>query len=97
MNYKNDTFLFLLQEVSLKYHKSSMKYHKNNLLTIFHDIAQKPSHTLALNARGYGQQVPSTWAIDAHHVVSECPPNGHRETNQWADFSWFQYDFSWFQ
>ena len=53
MHYQNDTFLFLLQEVSLKYHKSSMKYHKssmkyhkNSLLTIFHDIAQKPSQTL---------------------------------------------------
>ena len=41
MHYQNDIFLFLLQEVSLKYHKSSMKYHKssmkyhkNNLLTI---------------------------------------------------------------
>ena len=34
MHYQNDTSLFLLQEVSLKYHKSSMKYHKNNLLTI---------------------------------------------------------------
>ena len=41
MHYQNDTFLFLLQEVSLKYHKSSMKYHKssmkyhkNSLLTI---------------------------------------------------------------
>ena len=53
MHYQNDTFLFLLQEVSLKYHKSSikyhkssmkyhknsMKYHKNSLLTTFHDIA----------------------------------------------------------
>ena len=29
MHYQNDTFLFLLQEVSLKYHKSSMKYHKS--------------------------------------------------------------------
>ena len=41
MHYQNGTFLFLLQEVSLKYHKSnmkyhksSMKYHKNSLLTI---------------------------------------------------------------
>ena len=53
MHYQNDTFLFLLQEVSLKYHKSSMKYHKssmkyhkNSLLTIFHDIAQISSRTL---------------------------------------------------
>ena len=28
MNYKNDTFLFLLQEVSLKYHKIASKYRK---------------------------------------------------------------------
>ena len=31
MNYKNDTFLFLLQEVSLKYHKIASKYHKSSI------------------------------------------------------------------
>ena len=30
--------------------------------------------------------MPNIWAIDAHHVVPECPPNGHRQTNQWTDF-----------
>ena len=51
-----------------------------------YDVAQKQSQTLGIRCPQYGQQMPSTWAIDAHHVVSECPPNGHRETNQWADF-----------
>ena len=85
MHYQNDTFLFLLQEVSLKYHKSSMKYHKssmkyhkNSLLTI---LPRYRPELWALNARSYGQQMPNTWAIDAHHVGSECPPNGHRQTN----------------
>ena len=32
MNYKNDTFLFLLQEVSLKYHKIASKYHKSSIM-----------------------------------------------------------------
>ena len=88
MHYQNDTFLFLLQEVSLKYHKSSikyhkssMKYHKNSLLTIFHDIAQKSSQTLGTRCPKFGQQMPNTWSVDAHHVGSECPPNGHRQTN----------------
>lgn len=31
MNYKNDTFLFILQEVSLKYHKIASKYHKSSI------------------------------------------------------------------
>jgi len=85
MHYQNDTFLFLLQEVSLKYHKSnmkyhksSMKYHKNSLLTI---LPRNRPELWALNARSYGQQMPNTWAIDAHHVVPECPPNGHQQTN----------------
>ena len=110
MHYQNDTFLFLLQEVSLKYHKSSMKYHKSSMkaelklhneapkvalssnsttykqLTstskqLTHDIAQKPSRTLGTRCPQYGQQMPNTWSIDAHHVVPECPPNGHRQTN----------------
>ena len=70
MHYQNDTFLFLLQEVSLKYHKSSMKYHKSSLLTI---LPRNRPKLWALNARSYGQQMPNTWAIDAHHVVPECP------------------------
>ena len=83
MHYQNDTFLFLLQEVSLKYHKSSikyhksnikyhknsMKYHKNSLLTIFHDIAQKPSQTL-------GTQCPQLRATDAQHMGYRCPSRG---------------------
>lgn len=108
MHYQNDTFLFLLQEVSLKYHKSSMKYHKssiktalklhneapkeplsslqqrtsslqqrqsslhqrqNSLLTIFHDIAQKPSRTL-------GTQCPQLRATDAQHMGYRCPSRG---------------------
>ena len=80
MHYQNDTFLFLLQEVSLKYHKSSikyhkssMKYHKNSLLTIFHDITQKSSQTLGTRCPKFGQQMPNTWSVDAHHVGSECP------------------------
>ena len=81
MHYQNDTFLFLLQEVSLKYHKSSMKYHKNSLLTI---LPRNRPKLWALNARSYRQQMPNTWAIDAHHVGSECPPNGHRQTNKRA-------------
>ena len=32
MNYKNDTFLFLLQKVSLKYHKIASKYHKSSIM-----------------------------------------------------------------
>ena len=31
MNYENDTFLFILQEVSLKYHKIASKYHKSSI------------------------------------------------------------------
>ena len=76
MHYQNDTFLFLLQEVSLKYHKSnikyhksSMKYHKNSLLTIFHDIAQKPSQTL-------GTQCPQLRATDAQYMGYRCPSRG---------------------
>lgn len=101
MHYQNDTFLFLLQEVSLKYHKSSMKYHKssikaalklhneapkvplsslqqrtsslhqrqNSLLTIFHDIAQKPSRTL-------GTQCPQLRATDAQYMGYRCPSRG---------------------
>ena len=92
MHYQNDTFLFLLQEVSLKYHKSNMKYHKSSMkyhkssqsiikAAYSHDIAQKPFQTLGTQCPHYGQQMPNTWAIDAHHVGSECPPNGHRQTN----------------
>ena len=32
MNYKNDTFCFLLQEVSSKYHKIASKYHKSSIM-----------------------------------------------------------------
>ena len=76
MHYQNDTFLFLLQEVSLKYHKSSMKYHKssmkyhkNSLLTIFYDIAQKPPKTL-------GTQCPKLRATDAQYMGYRCPSRG---------------------
>lgn len=62
---------------------SFCKYHKNSLLTI---LPRNRPKLWALNARSYGQQTSNTWAIDAHHVGSECPPNGHRQTNQWADF-----------
>ena len=51
-----------------------------------HDVAQKLVHTLGTLCPQYGQQAPNTWAVDAQHVVSECPPNGHQQTNQWADF-----------
>ena len=117
MHYQNDTFLFILQEVSLKYHKSSIKYHKSSIKTalklhneapkeplssnattykqltstskqltstskqLTHDIAQKPSQTLGTRCPKFGQQMPNTWSVDAHHVGSECPPNGHRQTN----------------
>ena len=77
MHYQNDTFLFLLQEVSLKYHKSSMKYHKssmkyhkNSLLTI---LPRNRPKLWALNARSTGNRCPThglsmpiTWALSAH-------------------------------
>ena len=81
MHYQNDTFLFLLQEVSLKYHKSSMKYHKNSLLTIFHDIAQKPSQTLGNRCPTHGLSMPITWALSAHLMGIDRPTNEHRQTN----------------
>ena len=76
---KNDTFLFLLQEVSLKYHKSSMKYHKSSmkyhkssLLTI---LPRNRSKLWALNARimgnrcpTHGLSMPITWALSAHQM-----------------------------
>ena len=34
MHYQNDTFLFLLQEVSLKYHKSNMKCKRLRVYTL---------------------------------------------------------------
>ena len=37
MHYQNDTFLFLLQEVSLKYHKSSIKYRKRLRVYTLHN------------------------------------------------------------
>ena len=90
MHYQNDTFLFLLQEVSLKYHKSnmkyhksSMKYHKNSLLTIFYDIAQKPPKTLhsmpevtGNRCPIHGLSMPITWALSAHQMGIDRPTNG---------------------
>ena len=79
MHYQNDTFLFLLQEVSLKYHKSSMKYHKSSLLTI---LPRNRSKLWALNARimgnrcpTHGLSMPITWALSAHQMGIDRPTN----------------------
>ena len=34
MHYQNDTFLFILQEVSLKYHKNSIKCKRLRVYTL---------------------------------------------------------------
>ena len=72
MHYQNDTFLFLLQEVSLKYHKSSMKYHKssmkyhkNSLLTILPETVPN-----------FGHSMPAVRATDAQHMGYRCPSRG---------------------
>lgn len=92
MHYQNDTFLFLLQEVSLKYHKSSMKYHKssmkyhkNSLLTI---LPRNRPKLWALNARSTGNRCPThglsmpiTWALSAHQMGIGRPTNGLQQTN----------------
>ncbi len=85
MHYQNDTFLFILQEVSLKYHKSSIKYHKNSLLTI---LPKNRPELWALNARSTGNRCPThglsmpiTWALSAHLMGIGRPTNEHRQTN----------------
>lgn len=47
MHYQNDTFLFILQEVSLKYHKSSMKYHKSSIKTALKLHNEAPKEPLS--------------------------------------------------
>ena len=69
---KNNTFHFLLQEVSLKYHKSS-------LLTI---LPRNRPKLWALNARSMGNRCPThglsmpiTWALSAHQMGIDRPTN----------------------
>ena len=85
MHYQNDTFLFLLQEVSLKYHKNSMKYHKNNLLTILPKNHPKlwalNAHSMGNRCPTHGLSMPITWALSAHQMGIGRPTNGLRQTN----------------
>ena len=87
MHYQNDTFLFLLQEVSLKYHKSSMKYHKssikyhkNSLLTILPRNRPNFGHSMpAVTGNGcpiHGLSMPITWSQSAHLMGIDRPTNG---------------------
>ena len=87
MHYQNDTFLFILQEVSLKYHKSSMKYHKSSIKTALKLHNEAPKVPLSSNATTYKQltstskQLTSTSKQLTHDISRYCPeiaPNfGH--------------------
>lgn len=54
---------------SLQQRTSSLHQRQNSLLTIFHDIAQKPSQTL-------GTQCPKLRATDAQYMGYRCPSRG---------------------
>ena len=76
-----------IMKFALKYHQISIKAsrnpHKASCI-----IAKPPtrkkcpktSDTLGTRCPQYGQWVPVTWSVDAHHLVPECPLNGHGQT-----------------
>lgn len=72
MHYQNDTFLFLLQEVSLKYHKSSMKYHKSSIKAALKLHNEAPKVPLSSNATTY-KQLTSTSKQLTHDISRYCP------------------------
>ena len=79
MHYQNDTFLFLLQEVSLKYHKSSMKYHKSSMK--YHKSSMKYHKNSLLTilpetVPNFGHSMPAVRATDAQHMGYRCPSRG---------------------
>ena len=82
MYYQNDTFLFLLQEVSLKYHKSSMKYHKSSIKAALKLHNEAPKVPLSNNvqaaynnvqAASTSKQLTSTSKQLTHDISRYCP------------------------
>ena len=72
MHYQNDTFLFLLQEVSLKYHKSSIKYHKSSIKAALKLHNEAPKVPLSSNSTTY-KQLTSTSKQLTHDISRYCP------------------------
>ena len=80
MHYQNDTFLFLLQEVSLKYHKSSIKYHKSSMK--YHKSSMKYHKNSLLTILPRNR--PNLWALNAHSMGNRCPTHGLSMPITWA-------------
>ena len=87
MHYQNDTFLFLLQEVSLKYHKSSIKYHKSSIKyhkssMKYHKSSMKYHKNSLLTILPRNR--PNLWALNAHSMGNRCPTHGLSMPITWA-------------
>lgn len=80
-------------EVSPNHHKAlykntklqSTKYRKQQI-RLPKIVPKNHPHKMGTRCPPYGQWVPITWSVDAHHMVPECPCDGHSGTSQCAYF-----------
>ena len=75
MHYQNDTFLFLLQEVSLKYHKSSIKYHKSSIKAALKLHNEAPKVPLSSNATTYKRKRLRVYTIVVFSFIRTFAPS----------------------
>ena len=105
VRYKNETFLILLQEVSLKSHRSIINYPFGEFMSRKAGIKVEKCLLFQLNkVHGlvswcplhghletmYWHRETMCWALVAHTMGIECPTFGTVFGHYISDFSWFQ-------
>ena len=104
VRYKNETFLILLQEVSLKSHRSIINYPFGEFMSRKAGIVVEKCLLFQLNKVHrlvswcplHGHLETMYWASREHVLGTGCPHHGHRVPNVWDCFwaLWFN-DFGW--
>ena len=83
VRYKNETFLILLQEVSLKSHGSIINYPFGEFMSRKAGIKVEKCLLFQLN-KVHGLLMPVTWALRDHVLGIERPCAGHWLPTPWA-------------
>ena len=85
VRYRNETFLILLQEVSLKSHGSIINYPFGEFMSRKAGIKVEKCLLFQLNkVHGHGLLMPVTWALRDHVLGIERPCAGHWLPTPWA-------------